>query len=881
MNAFLLLALSWVLHGWSGYQPASTFIETTQDGRTILALTNVQGKSGGCIMTTPRSPCRAGDTVRARFLSRGKGKAYATIARYSKAGGFNQTGSKSTFDLTHEWTEQMCEFRVGDGTNGETGSCDLELVVEKGGEAEFTDVEMTIERRAIEDFEGTGPFLGAAETVRGNIAPGLLSVTTMGLYRSHEPRRIEFAETPFRLPLGGPNPFLESSVRLYSFGRTTRKSATLDMKFAGVGDGAFALRIAHDAARETLACHLVDQLQGKSKVCAHLEVPYATLPADFVLSAATHGEVRLEVKSLADSSRQVTKGESKFFRERITPISTHLLYTPRDGEGELVIDNYSVGRADPAAALAPVPYMLEKAPTFDPIKEGWPLVFAEEFDGRAVDYNKWELSENSRSDFAFVRDGLLHIRCDWNDKHDKLETASLWTKERWEYGYFESRLRFTRNSGWWAAFWLCTHSCANPFKDGFEIDIFEDYYTRCEKPDGEHKPILDHNLHMFGSSILKSWNYCSNLTRGLDEFYVLGCKWTPFEISYYLDGKLIASTANHSEHKSVTFDAVSHGNGFSPLSAIVSGQIMGDSWFCHDKTGFTFPEDYLVDYVRVYAYPDKDKGARVSLSCDRTELFAKPGERQKLTVKTKPAKDGAKVKAVYLFDSGYLLDYKTEPPYTFTVDFSNAYYGSTRYMRPGRSGKTTPLHATGLHIFAAYALDEKGRYSHAPEVIERLICDYEKTRPFEGVAQTIPGVIKCGRYDEGGPGVAYSDTTPENVASKTYRVNEGVDAAGETCIGSVNGGEWLTYSVDIAKEGDYRAAFNYGTPVPGAAKLHAYIDGKKVGVFDCPAHAAKHWGADTKSVIERMHLPAGRHRLTIVCEEGFNFATLEFTAAQK
>ena len=872
----VLLALTWALHNWSGYQPLATVTDETIDGREVKRLSNVRGQSGGCIYTEPRTPCRAGDVVHATFEAKGSGKGFVTVARYAKKGGYNQHSAQYDFALTDGWKRHSFDFRVGDGTAGETGSCDLQLGVKQGGEACFASVEMTVERRLVDDFEGTGPHVGGAEVIKGNIAPGLLSLTGLGLVRTDAPRRIELPNASFRLPTTGGNPYLESAVRLYSFGRVERRKATLDEKFVGEDGAEFALRVEHDPANENLRCTLADRIDGVTKVRGRLDVPYKSLPADFVLSGSISGAVRLEVNSLSDSSHYVTKADSAFFKGRDGQISMYMNYTPRQGEGELVFDNYSVGRADPETKLQPVPLQVEKLPTFDPVKAGWPLVFSDEFDRPQLDEGKWELNKNARDGMAFVEDGVLHIRCDWDKKHEKLQTASLWSREKWAYGYFESRLRFTRNSGWWAAFWLCTHSDANPFKDGFEIDIFEDYYTRCDKPDGVHRPILDHNLHMFGSAVLKSWNYRSTLPGSLDDFYVLGCKWTPFEISYYLNGKLIASEANHSEHKSVTFDAITHAAGFTPLSAIVSGQIMNDSWFCHDTTGFAFPEDYLVDYVRVYAYPQPDRPA-VSLACAPSNLCMKMGDKLRFEAKAAPAKDGAKVKTVYLFDSGYLLDYRTEPPYVFDVGVTDEYYDATRYMKPGRSGKRNPLKGTGIHVYAAYALDEKGRYAHS-DTVEKLICNFAACRPYKGVAQKIPGVVKCGCYDEGGPGVAYSDTTEGNSASKAFRTGEDVDAASETCIGSVSSGEWLTYTVDVAKAGAYRAVFTYGTPDKGHAKLHVFVDGEKAGVFECPAHDAPHWGTDTKSETT-LTLPAGRHRLTLLCEERYNFSTLEFVPA--
>jgi hypothetical protein len=104
-----------------------------------------------------------------------------------------------------------------------------------------------------------------------------------------------------------------------------------------------------------------------------------------------------------------------------------------------------------------------------------------------------------------------------------------------------------------------------------------------------------------------------------------------------------------------------------------------------------------------------------------------------------------------------------------------------------------------------------------------------------------------------------------------------VDAASPTSIGTVSSGEWLTYTVDIAESGDYRAVFTFGTPEKKSnAKMHLMLDGRNIACFKCPPHDNHTWSTDTRSVVEPLRLPSGRHRLTILVEERYNFATLEF-----
>ena len=137
----------------------------------------------------------------------------------------------------------------------------------------------------------------------------------------------------------------------------------------------------------------------------------------------------------------------------------------------------------------------------------------------------------------------------------------------------------------------------NPFLDGMEIDIYEDYYLH-GNPGTQAPRVLDHNLHLQNGKTLKSYNYNSPKMGSLDDFYVIGCKWTPFEISYYLDGKLIKSSASHSPYNSVTFDAFNHGTGIVPLFVTLSGQETKS--FAGDPKAGVFPDSFTADYVRVY-----------------------------------------------------------------------------------------------------------------------------------------------------------------------------------------------------------------------------------------------------------------------------------------
>jgi hypothetical protein len=77
--------------------------------------------------------------------------------------------------------------------------------------------------------------------------------------------------------------------------------------------------------------------------------------------------------------------------------------------------------------------------------------------------------------------------------------------------------------------------------------------------------------------------------------------------------------------------------------------------------------------------------------------------------------------------------------------------------------------------------------------------------PFKGSAFSVPGTIDAADFDDGGAGVAYSDVTPGN-QGRAYRSTD-VDvqrsAGGGYNIGWTRAGEWVQYTVNVAKAGTY------------------------------------------------------------------------------
>ena len=84
--------------------------------------------------------------------------------------------------------------------------------------------------------------------------------------------------------------------------------------------------------------------------------------------------------------------------------------------------------------------------------------------------------------------------------------------------------------------------------------------------------------------------------------------------------------------------------------------------------------------------------------------------------------------------------------------------------------------------------------------------------PYNGL-HAVPGRVQAEDYDNGGAGVAYSDTTPENTGG-AGRLSEGVDVElvnGITNIGWIIDREWTEYTVTASQGGSYTANFRVGS----------------------------------------------------------------------
>ena len=103
-----------------------------------------------------------------------------------------------------------------------------------------------------------------------------------------------------------------------------------------------------------------------------------------------------------------------------------------------------------------------------------------------------------------------------------------------------------------------------------------------------------------------------------------------------------------------------------------------------------------------------------------------------------------------------------------------------------------------------------------------------RSTPFGGTYWAVPGTIEAENFDEGGQGVAYSDTTAGN-AYGAYRTTDvdieaTSDASGGFDVAKTKAGEWLRYSTNVATAGTYAVDIRVAN-VGSGAQIHLEVDG--------------------------------------------------------
>lgn len=177
----------------------------------------------------------------------------------------------------------------------------------------------------------------------------------------------------------------------------------------------------------------------------------------------------------------------------------------------------------------------------------WRLVFEERFGGALEEVDAaWEFQNGPSGhilcsrwrDNASVSNGVLRLHARKETRAGQEWTAaSLWTKRRFKYGYFECRYRYANARGTNNSFWIMTREGTGPEKkDGkFEIDINE----------GHVPDLINMNIHNWsGTHWAKHKRFRAEGQNLAETFHVYGLAWDEKELVWYFDGREIRREPN-------------------------------------------------------------------------------------------------------------------------------------------------------------------------------------------------------------------------------------------------------------------------------------------------------------------------------------------------
>jgi hypothetical protein len=140
--------------------------------------------------------------------------------------------------------------------------------------------------------------------------------------------------------------------------------------------------------------------------------------------------------------------------------------------------------------------------------------------------------------------------------------------------------------------------------------------------------------------------------------------------------------------------------------------------------------------------------------------------------------------------------------------------------------------------------------------------------PFFGSPVVVPGTIEAERFDRGGPGTGFFDTTDANTGGQ-YRLDEGVDIrvdpkapADNFIVTNFEPGEWMAYTIDVAATGEYEWGV-LASSVFNGSSYYFVVDGQKM-TDEVPVPNTGSWDNFQWAGAPNVNLTKGRHVLKIV-----------------
>ncbi len=252
-------------------------------------------------------------------------------------------------------------------------------------------------------------------------------------------------------------------------------------------------------------------------------------------------------------------------------------------------------------------------------------------------------------------------------------SARVKTRATFQYVRFEARARIPSGAGCWPAFWTLGGNIDSVgWPECGEMDIME----WIGKEPSRNKGSL-HAPGYFANHSLNADIFLPNGATYSDGYHVFAADWYPDEIVFSMDGVV------YEERKRGDRPAGSKWPFDHPFQVILNFAV-GGGWPGPPDSSTVFPQDYRVDYVRVYSLPATPPPNLVWAPAPPTDLAARSSAVGQVTLvwRAPSSTFGAPL-------TGYILQRATDPG--FSRDLATLSLGArTEYadtsVKPGATG---------------------------------------------------------------------------------------------------------------------------------------------------------------------------------------------------
>ncbi len=245
----------------------------------------------------------------------------------------------------------------------------------------------------------------------------------------------------------------------------------------------------------------------------------------------------------------------------------------------------------------------------DANREGWVLVWRDEFLDDMVRTDRWEFEVNAqgggnnesqyytdRRKNARIENGNLVIEAH-AENYTGPEGTRDYTSARlrtmnqgdWEYGRIEARIKLPFGQGIWPAFWMLpTDWVYGGWAASGEIDIMELV---------GHEPNIVHGTLHYGGPWPQNVYTGDSYTIGepfANDFHTFAVEWEYGEIRWYVDDVHFQTQTDWNS------TAASWPAPFNQRFHVILNVAVGGNWPGYPDASTVFPQRMEVDYVRVY-----------------------------------------------------------------------------------------------------------------------------------------------------------------------------------------------------------------------------------------------------------------------------------------